>query len=131
MGYILKDSASTDIQLALDAVVAGDCFISPKVAGFMMKRSKVADASSVIVTMIASLTGAEREVMVRIARGLSTRQIADELHNSPRTIGNRRVNICQKLDLHGALILVRFAVENRMLLEETVGSGNEKDSSSY
>jgi two-component system, NarL family, response regulator DegU len=118
MGYILKDSASADIQLALEAVSAGDYFISPKMATLMMKKSKSTDARDTLAMSLATLTSSERNVLLRIAQNKSTKQIAEELHNSPRTIGNHRVNICQKLDLHGTLALFRFALENKEIIEK-------------
>lgn len=117
MGYILKDSASVDIQQALEAVTDGDYFISPRMVKFMMKKSKSAASREVLFRSLESLTSAERNVLLRIAQSKSTKQIADELHNSPRTIGNHRMNICQKLDLHGTLALLRFALENREMIE--------------
>lgn len=120
MGYILKDSASTDIHLALLAVVNGDCFISPRIASMMMKRSRTSVSSVTPLNALGDLTPAERSVLLRIAQNKSTKQIAEELHNSPRTIGNHRVNICQKLDLHGGLALVRFAFENRESIEASM-----------
>ena len=117
MGYILKDSASADIQQALEAVSAGDYFISPKMATLMMKKSKSTAARDTLAMSLDGLTSAERNVLLRIAQNKSSKQIAEELHNSPRTIGNHRVNICQKLDLHGALALLRFALENKESIE--------------
>jgi len=112
MGYILKDSASEDLHVAIESVAAGDGFISAAVMKHAM-RSKRQDTSGPNLIALDSLTVAERNVLRLIAEHKSTKEIAAELNNSPRTIGNHRVSICHKLNLHGALTLVRFAVENR------------------
>ena len=55
----------------------------------------------------------ERRVLKSIAEDKSSREIAAELFISPRTVETHRSNICKKLDLHGSLALVKFAVAHK------------------
>ena len=55
----------------------------------------------------------ERQIVKLIADKKTSREIADELYISPRTVDNHRNNICRKLDLHGINALLKFALEHR------------------
>jgi DNA-binding CsgD family transcriptional regulator len=65
---------------------------------------------------LEELTPAERRVLKLIASDKTTKEIADELDLSPRTIDSHRANICAKLGLSGAHSLLKFAFENRSRL---------------
>jgi DNA-binding CsgD family transcriptional regulator len=62
---------------------------------------------------IDRLTGQEREILRRIADGLSSKEIADQLAISRKTVDAHRANICNKLEIHGQYGLTRFAVRHR------------------
>jgi DNA-binding CsgD family transcriptional regulator len=62
---------------------------------------------------IDDLTPAERRVLKLIAEDHTTKEIADLLHISARTVENHRLNICQKLNLHGSHSLLRFAFDHK------------------
>jgi DNA-binding CsgD family transcriptional regulator len=62
---------------------------------------------------LKDLTPAERRILPLIADNKTSREIADELFISVRTVENHRANICQKLELHGAHALLKFALENK------------------
>lgn len=116
MGYILKDSAAADIVECIDAVLAGKSYISPSLSHHLMKRS-VKSAKGIEKKLgIDTLTTAERKILKLISDGKSTKQIADQLFVSVKTVAAHRSNICGKLDLHGTNALLRFALEHKELL---------------
>ncbi len=111
-GYVLKDSAVTDIVSGIKAVVAGQTYVSPALVSYLVKRNS---ASS--VTGLSSLTPAERRVLRLIAQYKTTKEIAAALFVSERTIESHRNNICQKLNLRGSHSLMRFALAHLLEIE--------------
>ena len=116
MGYILKDSAAADIVACIDSVLSGKSYISPSLSHHLMKRS-VKSARGIEKKLgINTLTSAERKVLKLISEGESTKEIADQLFVSVKTIAAHRSNICGKLNLHGTNALLKFALEHKQLL---------------
>lgn len=119
MGYVLKESAATEIVDALKSVRDGKHYIAPSLSGPLIKRSAAKDASLFRAQeqyALSSLTAAERKVLKQISFDRSTKEIAEILFISPRTVDTHRNNICQKLDLHGSNSLYKFALEHKHLL---------------
>lgn len=111
-GYILKDNAVGDIVACANLVAEGRTYVSPTASHLLMARAAPVSRSAPVPGLDA-LTRAEREVLRRIARSLTTKEIAAELGLSPKTIENHRSHICAKLKLTGTNALVRFALEHR------------------
>jgi DNA-binding NarL/FixJ family response regulator len=116
MGYVLKESAATEIVEALKSVSAGKHFITPALSGVLVKQSTQSKLRAEEVLAISQLTVTERKIVALIAHDRSTKEIANALFVSPRTVDTHRNNICQKLNLHGANALYKFALENKHLL---------------
>lgn len=114
-GYVLKDSAVTEIVACLHMVASGRAYISPVLSSELLERQ--ADRPLSELEELEALTPAERRVLKLVARGLTSPDIAEELGNSTKTIENHRSSICGKLGLSGPQALLRFALENRPLLE--------------
>ena len=114
-GYVLKDSAVTEIVACLHMVSSGRAYISPALSSELLERQ--ADRPLPELEELEALTPAERRVLRHVARGLTSPEIAEELGNSTKTIENHRSSICGKLGLSGPQALLRFALENRPLLE--------------
>jgi DNA-binding NarL/FixJ family response regulator len=112
-GYVLKDSAVTDIVESIHAVGAGRHYISPQLSSYLVRRSLRAEALTRQKPALGELTPTEKRILKLIADDKTTREIADELFVSPRTVDTHRANICRKLDLHGSLALVKFAIEHK------------------
>lgn len=112
-GFVLKDSALPEILDCLKAVAAGRNYISPQLSTYLVSRATRADALARTTPGIRDLTPAERNILRLIANEKTSRQIADELHISPRTVDRHRANICDKLDLHGTNALIRFALSHK------------------
>jgi DNA-binding NarL/FixJ family response regulator len=108
-GYVLKDSAAGDILQCLHAVVSGENYTSAAITTYLFKKASGAKS----VVGLSSLTPAERNILRLIAEYKTSREIADELCLSVRTIENHRSNICSKLDVRGTHALVKFALLNQ------------------
>ena len=109
-GYILKDGAAVEIVNCINAVSGGQHCTSPAVTTYLFKR---ATRSPKKTGGIESLTATERIILRLIAEYKTSREIADELSISPRTVENHRYNICQKLDVSGSNALVKFALQHQ------------------
>jgi len=114
-GYLLKDSADTDLIGAVDAVAAGKSFFSPSVATVIRDDFLRHLASKGIVDRFESLSEREREIFQLVAEGHSNKAIADLLSVSPTTVETHRAHILQKLDMHSTAQLVRYAVRRGVI----------------
>lgn len=114
-GYVLKDTAATDIVSCLHMVAAGRPYISATLSGELLDRR--AETPVAELAQLDELTPVERRVLQLIAQGLTTARIAETLGNSPKTVENHRQHICRKLGLRGPQALLRFALEQKALLE--------------
>ena len=112
-GYVIKESAAEGLLKGIETGLKGDYFldsaVSPQVVQTLMKlpgkETKITDAH------YASLTAREQEILRLLAEGLPTREVAEKLFISPKTVENHRANIMNKLDLHSTLELVRYAAK--------------------
>jgi DNA-binding NarL/FixJ family response regulator len=116
-GYLIKESAVTDIINCIKNVHEGRVFISPSISGFLLKRIKHAEKTKYTTAYLESLTQTERRILTLIAEYKTSREIGDELFVSFRTIENHRANIARKLDFKGSHALIKYAVENKSLLD--------------
>lgn len=110
-GYVLKDSAATDIVNCLDAVVAGQNYVSPAMTTYLFKRTTNRSADK--AGTLADLTETERAILRKIAEYKTSREIGNEMHLSHRTVENYRTNICSKLNLSGSHSLIKFALQHQ------------------
>jgi two-component system, NarL family, response regulator DegU len=110
-GYVLKDSAITEITSAIRAAAAGENFISPTLSTLMIKRLTRAEKPP--DKPLDSLTVSERRVLKLVAEAKNNQQIADELFVSVRTVENHRSNICAKLNLDGKNSLLIYALTHK------------------
>lgn len=115
-GYILKDNAVGDIVSCVNLVAEGRTYVSPTASHLLMAPKATAAPGPAPHAGLEKLTRAEHEVLRRIARSLTTKEIARDLGLSPKTVENHRSHICAKLGLTGTNALVRFALERRAQL---------------
>ena len=112
-GYVVKESAADRLAQGLVAVSRGEYFLDTslshkvveKLMEFPEKDAKITDAR------YERLTPREQQVMRLLAEGLSTKEIAEKLFISPKTVENHRASIMNKLDLHSTVALVRYAAK--------------------
>lgn len=112
-GYVLKDSAITEIVNCIKAVAAGQDYISPALSSFLLRRGARAQTLTAEKPALAQLTPTERRILKLIAEGQTSKEIAAALNIGARTVEHHRNNIAAKLDLHGSHALVKFAVKHQ------------------
>jgi DNA-binding NarL/FixJ family response regulator len=107
-GYLLKESAFEELALALDAAFTGRTYLSRKLDGEVVQRfrSQLQGGSDALDV----LTPRQRQILQMIAEGRSTREIADLLHVSVKTVETHRAQIMERLGIHDVAGLVRFAI---------------------
>lgn len=115
-GYLIKDSAPTEIAACLEAVAAGKTYFSTSLKTYLDHRRE-RSVSPLPASGLQELTAAERRILRMLADCKTSRQIADDLGVSIRTVENTRAHICQKLDLHGSHALVKFALQHKAGLD--------------
>jgi DNA-binding NarL/FixJ family response regulator len=109
--YVVKESAPERLIQGMDTVLEGEYFMDSSVSHkvveklmqFPKKGAKITNAS------YDTLTSREQEIMVLLAEGLSSKEIAEKLFISPKTVDNHRTNILRKLNLHSTIELIRYA----------------------
>jgi DNA-binding NarL/FixJ family response regulator len=115
-GFVLKDHAVNDILDSLRAVDRGDVYLSPVVSNYLLRRSRRAADLRQQKPGLGQLTVMEKRVLIRVAENRTTKEIAQDLGVSPRTIETHRRNICQKLELTGSHRLLQFALKHKEAL---------------
>jgi DNA-binding NarL/FixJ family response regulator len=116
MGYVLKESAATDIVESIKVVASGKHYVSARMSEFLLTRS---DRSKTLMRhhpALERLTLVERRILKFISEDKTSKEIADVLHISVKTVENHRTNIAAKLNLHGSHALLKFAIENKSAL---------------
>jgi DNA-binding NarL/FixJ family response regulator len=114
-GYLLKDSADTDLIRAVTAVAQGKSFFSPAIARIILDEYARHLADRGITDRYDSLSEREREVFQLVAEGYSNKEVADLLHISPATVETHRAHIMEKLDVHSTAELVLCAVRKGVI----------------
>jgi two-component system response regulator NreC len=114
-GYLLKDSADTDLIRGVTAVAAGKSFFSPVAAKVMLDDYLRQLAKKGIVDRYEALSEREREIFQLIAEGHSNKDVADMLSISVATVETHRAHILQKLDVHSTAELVLYAVRRGVI----------------
>jgi two-component system, NarL family, response regulator NreC len=108
-GYILKDAIDTELLSAIRSVANGDGYISSAVSSALNDKAKDLNDP------VGLLSAREREVLLLIAEGKTNKEIATRLNLSVYTVDSHRGKIMEKLNLHSAGELVRFAMKNGLV----------------
>ncbi|MGA1369006.1 MAG: response regulator [Blastocatellia bacterium] len=109
-GYLLKEAGDQDLLTAIRAIAQGQGYLSPAVSDAVLH-----DYRKHVTDPIDLLTSREREVLQLIAEGKTSKEIALTLDLSTYTIESHRGRIMEKLNLHSAGDLVRFAFRNGLI----------------
>jgi len=112
-GYVLKDSAASDIISCIKAVAAGQNYTSPELTTYLVSRVRQVDAVREPRSGVETLTATELRILASLAEYKTSKEIAQELFISPRTVETHRNNICQKLGIHGSHALMKFALAQK------------------
>lgn len=120
LGYIPKRAAPDELVSAIRSVSRGEVFLYPSLAAYLvadyLQRD---DAPEGVEPTGETLTPREKEVITKIAEGLTNAEIAAELVISVKTVDRHRENIMRKLNLHSRVQLVKYAIKKGLIdLEE-------------
>ncbi|MFE5342276.1 response regulator [Isoptericola sp. NPDC056578] len=113
-GYLLKDVSPDDLRAAIRTVAAGDSLLSPAVTAAAM-RAVAAAPRRLDDVAVAGLTEREREVLVRVGRGLTNDEIARDLYLSPATARTYVSRLLTRLDARDRAALVVLAYETGLV----------------
>ena len=110
--YLLKDSAVQDLVAAVEAVLVGRSYFSPSIQALMAEllRGETREPSRG-----TTLTDREREVLGWLARGLSSKEVAQRLDISVRTVETHRANLMQKLGVKSVALLIQVALREGII----------------
>lgn len=111
-GYILKDVGPGELRDAVQAVAEGREYFTDRVTHQLSVALREELERERQRSKLEQLTGREREVLVRVAKGRTNREIAEEFGISPRTVETHRERVMAKLRIHTVAGLTRFVVEN-------------------
>jgi len=108
-GYLLKNCVAAELISAIRSVVKGQKYLSPQILGEVVE-GYLANLSREKTQSDAPLSSREREIVQLVAEGNDSRQIAECLHISPKTVESHRRRIMEKLELHSVAALTKFAI---------------------
>ncbi len=111
-GYIMKQEATERVLEALRKVLTGEIYLSEKMSTKLMHQL-VGGRTPATGSLMERLSDRELEVFGLIGQGRGTRQIAEQLHLSVKTIESHRAHIKEKLNLKNATELVHRAIQMR------------------
>lgn len=112
-GYILKESAASEIVTGIKTVAAGQHYVTASLTTYLIERRQHTQCLSNLMSTLSPLTPTERLIVQMIANYKSSKEIAGELFIHYRTVENHRTNICQKLHIHGHNALLKFALQHK------------------
>jgi DNA-binding NarL/FixJ family response regulator len=115
-GYVLKDNAVSNIIACIKSVAGNQLYISPDIHQFLLKRTQRLSKLTHIEKQLAELTASEKRILKLIAENKSSKEIAELLFVSYKTVENHRSNICRKLALEGNNALLKFVIEHKSIL---------------
>jgi DNA-binding NarL/FixJ family response regulator len=114
-GYLLKDSAASDLMSAIHAVSQNKSFFSPKVSRILAEDYVRVLKQKGAVDSYDLLTNREREILQLVAEGKANKEVATALNISPYTVETHRRHILEKLNLHNPAELILYAVRKGII----------------
>jgi RNA polymerase sigma factor (sigma-70 family) len=116
-GYLLKESAPLELELALQAVGSGETYLSPPISRQVIEgyMQRVADTTQ---DALANLSVRQREILQLVAEGNSSKEIARRLELSVKTVETHRAQLMDRLQIRDVAGLVRFAIRTGLISAE-------------
>lgn len=118
-GYVLKQAADKELLSAIRTVHSGGTFLHPAHAQALLSDPAQAAQPEKNENALSQLSEREQETLKLIALGYSNKEIAEKLFLSVKTVETYKARIMEKLDLTTRAALVRFALQHKLLDEET------------
>ncbi len=112
-GYIMKQEATEKVLVAVRRILGGDIYLSDRMANKLLHQY-VGGASGHMYSRLSALSDRELEVFRLIGEGRGTRQIAEKLHLSIKTVETYQAHIKDKLSLHSGRELVQHAIQSNL-----------------
>ncbi len=109
-GYIMKQEATEKVLVAVRRILNGEVYVSERMSSKLLQQY-IGGAPSVMQSRISSLSDRELEVFRLIGEGRATREIADELHLSIKTVETYQAHIKEKLSLRSGRELIQYAIQ--------------------
>jgi DNA-binding NarL/FixJ family response regulator len=114
-GYLLKDSAPNELEIAVNSVMKGETYLSPAISkhvvdNYLRRISDVATEKEKGPDIFKQLTSRQREILQLIAEGNSTKEIANKLNVSIKTVETHRMQLMDRIGIHDVAGLVRYAI---------------------
>ena len=113
MGYVLKENTMAEIKNTIRSVLDGQHYICPAISGFFLNRERNIKKKQEEQTNISMLTATEKNILKLVSESKTSKEIAREMCVSVKTIEKHRLNICNKLNIHGTHSLIKYAFEHR------------------
>lgn len=114
LGYVLKESEPDELIAAIRAVYSGEAFLSPGVTKAVLE-DYLAQHSKQIESRYDSLTLREKQTLRLAAEGKTTREMADMLHLSMKTVEKHRASMMRKLELQSLPQLIKYAIRKGLI----------------
>lgn len=109
-GFLFKNTSKYELNEAIRRVAEGETYFASEVASVLLSTSKPSENG-----ILELLSERELEILKLVAEGFSSTEIGDKLFISPRTVDTHRNNLIQKLNVHGIVGLVRFAIQHKLV----------------
>ncbi|HEY5584945.1 MAG TPA: response regulator transcription factor [Ruminiclostridium sp.] len=111
-GYMLKDSAGTEIVNAIRLVHKGEKYIDKSLVSILFSDIRIKDKKA--PTILDKLSRREIEVLVKISKGLSNKEIGEQLYLSEKTVKNYATNLFRKINVEDRVQATILAIENNI-----------------
>ena len=112
-GYILKDAATAELELAVSSVREGKTYLSPSISRTAI--DSYLERMGDVVSPLEQLTSRQREILQLIGEGKNTKEIASNLEISIKTVESHRLQLMERLRIHDVPGLVRFAIRTGLV----------------
>ena len=117
-GYLLKQSAASELPQAIEAVLKGQTYLTPSITKSILE-TVLRPGQAKLKSSLMHLTPRQREVLQLVAEGKSTKVVASILNVSVKTVEFHKARLMEQLDLHSTPALIRFAIAEGLVNAES------------
>ena len=115
-GYMLKDAATAELELAIRSVTEDKTYLSPSISRTVI--NSYLERVGGLISPLEQLTPRQREILQLLAEGRNTKEIASDLDISVKTVESHRLQLMERLNIHDVPGLVRYAVRSGLVSVE-------------
>jgi DNA-binding NarL/FixJ family response regulator len=113
-GYVMKNAATKELLTAIREAIRGRTYVTPLIAGDLLKSYREpGDIQPADIQ--AKLTPRQREVLQLLAEGMTTKEVADKLSISPRTVEFHKYKMMQQLNINTSAELIHYAIKHGII----------------